>query len=166
MTKYHVGLSGSWKLRHSTLSRGCIPYIRIRRPGQCQTNFHRPKLLVNRRDKSGAAGLTKGRYALFLGITLAFPLLLLVGIEIALRLADPDDGLALFTRAPAVKGDYLVANRSVGKRWFSGVDNPPTPAHELFAREKPNRAFRVFVMGESAAAGFPYPRNGEFSRLL
>ena len=95
-----------------------------------------------------------------------FPLLLLVGIEMGLRLAKPDDGLALFTRAPAVKGDYLVANRAVGKRWFSGVDNPPTPAHEVFAREKPNRAFRVFVMGESAAAGFPYPRNVEFSRLL
>lgn len=127
------------------------------------------------RDRSGApaslarpaAGdLPKRRYALFLGVTLSLPLLLLVGIEIALRLANPNDGLALFIRAPAVKGDYLVANRLVGERWFSGIDNPPTPAHELFAREKPIRAFRVFVMGESAAAGFPYPRNVEFSRLL
>jgi len=84
----------------------------------------------------------------------------------ALRLARPDDGLPLFVRAPAVNGDYLVANGSVGKRWFSGIDNPPTPAHEPFAREKPSRSFRVFVMGESAAAGFPYPRNVEFSRFL
>lgn len=94
------------------------------------------------------------------------PLLVLGGIEAGLRLAKPDDGLSLFIRAPAVEGDYLVANRSVGERWFSGIDNPPAPAHELFAREKPKRGFRVFVMGESAAAGFPYPRNAEFSRLL
>jgi len=94
------------------------------------------------------------------------PLLLLVGIEVALRLANPDGGLPLFVRAPAVNGDYLVANGLIGNRWFSGIDNPPTPTHEPFAREKPIRAFRVFVMGESAAAGFPYPRNAEFSRFL
>jgi tetratricopeptide (TPR) repeat protein len=60
----------------------------------------------------------------------------------------------------------MIANSSVGKRWFSGIDHPPTPSHEVFATQKPTRAFRVFVMGESAAAGFPYPRNAEFSRLL
>ena len=91
---------------------------------------------------------------------------MLGGIEGALRLIHPDDGLSLFVRAPEVNGDYLVANRSVGARWFSGIDNPPAPAHELFAREKPPRSFRIFVMGESAAAGFPYPRNVEFSRLI
>jgi tetratricopeptide (TPR) repeat protein len=113
-----------------------------------------------------ASNLSRRRYALLLGVTLALPLLVLGGIEVALRLANPNDGLPLFIRAPAVKGDYLVANRSVGERWFSGIDNPPAPAHEAFAREKPKRGFRVFVMGESAAAGFPYPRNVEFSRLL
>ncbi len=37
---------------------------------------------------------------------------------------------------------------------------------EPFAQRKPERAFRVFVFGESSAAGFPYPRNGTFSRLV
>lgn len=115
-------------------------------------------------DDRGRSGTL--RYALFLGVTIAFPFLLLVAIEVGLRVANPDGGLPLFVRAPAVSGDYLIANPSVGKRWFSGIDHPPTPAHEVFAREKPSRAFRVFVMGESAAAGFPYPRNAEFSRLL
>ena len=99
-------------------------------------------------------------------MTLALPLLILAGIEGALRLIHPEDGLSLFVRAPDVNGDYLVANRSVGARWFSGIDNQPAPAHELFAREKPPRSLRIFVMGESAAAGFPYPRNVEFSRLI
>ncbi len=118
------------------------------------------------RSAGPAHGLRTRRYALYLGFTLAFPLLLLAGIEMALRLANPAGGLGLFVPAPRVKGDYLVANGSVGERWFSGIDNPPTPPHELFARSKPARAFRVFVMGESAAAGFPYPHNAEFSRLV
>lgn len=130
---------------------------------------------MNRRDlaptpasnpRPAGRDVSRLRYFIYLGVTLALPLLLLAAIEGALRLAEPDQGLGLFIRAPAVNGDYLVANRSVGERWFSGIENPPTPAHEIFARQKPARAFRVFVMGESAAAGFPYPRNAEFSRLL
>jgi tetratricopeptide (TPR) repeat protein len=129
---------------------------------------------INRTDKpvpSGdaptreGAALGKGRYALFLTVTLLVPVLFLLGIEAGLRVAKPA-GLSVFIHAPAVGGDYLVANRLVGERWFSGIDNPPTPAHEFFARVKPAHAFRVFVMGESAAAGFPYPHNVEFSRLL
>lgn len=65
-----------------------------------------------------------------------------------------------------VHGKYLVANPSIGERWFAGVNNPPAPAPEMFSAEKPKNAFRVFVLGESAAAGFPYPRNVAFSRLL
>jgi tetratricopeptide (TPR) repeat protein len=116
--------------------------------------------------RSAPGDLPRSRYALLLAVTLALPLLLLGGIEVALRLAYPKDGLPLFIPASAVNGDYLIPNGSVGERWFSGIDNPPTPPHEIFARQKPQRGFRVFVMGESAAAGFPYPRNGEFSRLL
>jgi tetratricopeptide (TPR) repeat protein len=115
---------------------------------------------------SPAGKLSRRRYAFLLAVTLALPLLILGGIEVALRVVHPDDGLSLFVSAPDVNGDYLVANRSVGARWFSGIDNPPAPAHELFAREKRQRSLRIFVMGESAAAGFPYPRNVEFSRLI
>ena len=43
---------------------------------------------------------------------------------------------------------------------------PPSPPHDAFAREKPANGFRVFVLGESATAGFPYPHNGTFSRIL
>lgn len=116
--------------------------------------------------RRGERPLGTARYALFLGITLLVPIVVLAGIEAGLRLAKPNGGLSLFIRAPAVGGDYLVANRRVGERWFSGIDNPPTPPHEFFAREKPAHGFRIFVMGESAAAGFPYPHNVEFSRLL
>jgi tetratricopeptide (TPR) repeat protein len=137
--------------------------------------FTRTRTRVNQRAEGGPSQspsrpatriLTNRRYAFYLALTLLLPLLVVFIIEVTLRVAAPSYDLSLFVRAPVANGDYLVANRSVGERWFSGIDHPPTPAHEVFLRSKPTRAFRVFVMGESAAAGFPYPRNAEFSRLL
>ena len=110
--------------------------------------------------------LTPGRYALFLAITLVAPVVIFGAVEGLIRVARPHGGLPLFVPARFVHGKYLVANPSVGERWFAGVDHPPAPAPEMFSAEKPKNAFRVFVLGESAAAGFPYPRNVAFSRLL
>lgn len=87
-------------------------------------------------------------------------------VEVGLRAAAPGGGLPLFEQPAFVRGDYLVASRSVGKRWFGGIRNAPSPPVEPFARAKPPRSFRVFVLGESTTAGFPYPRNVTFSRFL
>ena len=87
-------------------------------------------------------------------------------IEVALRLTRPSGGLPLFVRSEVMGTRYLVANRAVGGRWFPGLENPPSPAAEPFSEQKPARGYRVFVLGESSAAGFPYPRNAMFSRLL
>ncbi|MEO7648371.1 MAG: GDSL-type esterase/lipase family protein [Gemmatimonadaceae bacterium] len=81
-------------------------------------------------------------------------------------MSRPGGGLPLFEKATFVQGDYLVASRTVGQRWFGGIRNAPSPPAEPFARVKPDRAFRAFVLGESTTAGFPYPRNATFSRLL
>ena len=110
--------------------------------------------------------LSGARYRLFLLLTFLAPFLLLGAVEGLLRLARPQGGLPLFVPAQFVGGGYLVANPAVGARWFTGIENSPAPAAEMFAASKPARAFRVFVLGESATAGFPYPRNVTFSRFL
>jgi tetratricopeptide (TPR) repeat protein len=110
--------------------------------------------------------LSRGRYALYLAITVLVPVLILAAVEGALRLTRPSGGLPLFVETKLMGVDYLIANRSVGARWFAGLDNAPAPAAEPFAARKPEGAFRIFVLGESSAAGFPYPRNVTFSRLL
>jgi tetratricopeptide (TPR) repeat protein len=43
---------------------------------------------------------------------------------------------------------------------------PPALPHDLFAAAKPARGLRLFVLGGSSAAGFPFPHNGTFSRVL
>ena len=105
------------------------------------------------------------RVALFYAITLALPLLLVLAGEGILRAAWDEGRLPLFVDSPAGPS-YLVANQRVARRWFASEANPPTPIPEPFQREKPAHSFRVFTLGESTTAGFPYPHNGTFARVL
>ena len=94
------------------------------------------------------------------------PVALLAAAEGILRLTWRSAALPLFVPMTLERGDALVANRFVSRRWFSGESDPPVPIPEPFARDKPANGFRVFVLGESTTAGFPYPHNGAFSRVI
>ncbi len=106
------------------------------------------------------------RERLFFAIAVSLPFLLLGAVELGLRLFWDGGRLPLFETAPVGNGTLLVANPSVAARWFVVERQPPAPNPELFAAVKPANGFRVFVLGESAAQGFPYPRTGSFPRLL
>jgi len=110
--------------------------------------------------------LSPRRRALFLVITLLIPLLLLAALEGAVRLAWPGGAMPAFDPIKRADADFLVPGRRVARRYFAAEEFPPTPPADLFAATKPKRSFRLFVLGESTAAGFPYPPNGSFSRLL
>lgn len=115
---------------------------------------------------AAAPTLSRAKYAVFLVVTLLVPVILWLAVEGGLRVLRPDGGLPLFVGAPGTDGRMLMANPMVARRYFATESLPPRPALEPFAAERPERAFRVFVLGESAAAGFPYPANGSFSRML
>lgn len=97
---------------------------------------------------------------------LALPLLLLVAVEAVLRLFWQGGALPLFTTVNADAGAFRVANPRVGERWFFGEEHPPSPIADPFAITRPPKTLRFFVLGESTTAGFPFPRNVTFSRLL
>ena len=110
--------------------------------------------------------MRSSRYWIFLTLTLLTPLALFAVAELIARAVWPEGALPLFVTAPVGNGGYLVANRAVARRWFVRERTPPAPMLEPFAVHKPPRSYRVFVLGESSTAGFPYPRNGTFSRVL
>ncbi len=112
----------------------------------------------------GPAG-SRVRRAAFLAFTLLAPFVLLAGVELALRVLVRAPGYPLFIPAPYAPQSHLVANRDVGTRWFVGLDRPPRPMQEPFAAGS-GATLRVVVLGESSAAGFPFPRNGAFPRYL
>lgn len=109
---------------------------------------------------------TAPRSRWFTVIALLLPLLLLGAIEGAARLFWRDGALPLFITAPVGQGRWLMTNPMVAARWFPELRSPPSPSVEFLLAEKPRNGFRVIVMGESAAQGFPYPRSGSFARLL
>jgi lysophospholipase L1-like esterase len=106
------------------------------------------------------------RQKVFLAITLLFPFILLALVEGALRLGGYGGNRAAFEAPPHLRGEYLAPSRNLGRRYFTRERQPPSPPTDAFLADKPENALRIFVLGESSAAGFPYPPNGTFSRLL
>lgn len=107
----------------------------------------------------------KGRKDLYwLVFSLLMPLVILGSIEMGLRYArygvNLDD---LFLTTP--DGRYLYMNKDISKRYFTR-SQATTGNVEFFKKVKDARTFRLFVLGESAALGFPYPNNISFQRML
>ncbi len=59
-----------------------------------------------------------------------------------------------------------MCNRDVVKRYFFIQFTIPNPSKDLFLREKPENGYRIFLLGGSTVAGFPYANNLTFSRIL
>jgi len=110
--------------------------------------------------------LTARKAAVFFVITLALPFALLGLLEVGLRIGNYGGDTSAFETPAALQGNYRVPGRNVGKRYFPQERFPPSPPGDAFLVNKPAHSMRIFVMGESSAAGFPYPPNGTFSRVL
>ena len=110
--------------------------------------------------------LSPARKRLFVALTMLFPLILLGALEGVLRLAWRGGSFPAFDALTLGQQHLLVPSLRVSRRYFTHEAMPPAPPTDVFAANKPARAFRIFVLGESSAAGFPYPHNGTFSRVL
>ncbi|MDE3216899.1 MAG: hypothetical protein KGO03_10890 [Gemmatimonadota bacterium] len=110
--------------------------------------------------------MSRLRYWIFLSITVLAPVILVGAVELVLRATWKGGDIPVFVPAPPQMGDYLLPNPALGQRYFALQQNPPSPLVEPFAAHKPPNGYRLFVMGESAAAGFPWPPDGAFSHLL
>ena len=110
--------------------------------------------------------LSRSRRIAFSLVALALPVVLLGVVELGLRIAKYGGTDALFIVPNYRPPGYLVVNPDLSRRYFPDDPNPPGLSPEPFLSVKPARGFRVFVLGESTAAGFPYLRNGAFSRVL
>lgn len=111
----------------------------------------------------------RGRIFFFRIVVALFPLLLLLLLEASLRAFDYGDNLALFVPTSSSFADrpHLIINRRVAGRYFPAEGYfVPRPINEGFLREKPGNGYRIFALGESTTAGWPYPNNVMFTRGL
>ncbi|MCL5020833.1 MAG: GDSL-type esterase/lipase family protein, partial [Bacteroidetes bacterium] len=104
----------------------------------------------------------KKRISFYL-VTILVPVLFFVLLEAGLRIFNYGYNFKQWV-SPA-KG-ILVLNTDIAHKYFYNIQNVPYSDVDLFDKVKKPNAFRVFVLGESAAAGYPYLPNGSFSRYL
>ena len=124
------------------------------------------KEVSKKKVKQTNISLSPAKKKLFWGITLALPILLLLLLEISLRVIDYGGNLDLFIDGPVGYEEYIRCNPNVARRYFSSEESVPTPPLQLFLKTKPQNGKRIFVLGGSSAAGFPYSNNLSFPKLL
>jgi tetratricopeptide (TPR) repeat protein len=93
------------------------------------------------------------------------PALILGAFELILRLSGYGYPTDFFIQRADISGpDWYIANEDFGKRFFPpGLTRPPLPLK--MAARKPAGTQRIFILGESAARGFPDP-SSSFPRIL
>jgi lysophospholipase L1-like esterase len=109
----------------------------------------------------------RGRFKtiLFSIILVLLPVIFLIIFEGILRLAGYGDRYQLFVEFEHFGKSYKTTNSEYGRKYFSQL-NYTQPPNDLFLKEKPGNGFRIFVMGSSTVAGFPYNSSNAFSRVL
>ncbi|MEM1096667.1 MAG: GDSL-type esterase/lipase family protein [Bacteroidota bacterium] len=101
---------------------------------------------------------------LFSVLAAALPIALLALVEAGLRLAGVQDAeRQAFIPIPG-KASHMMLNPAYVDRYFE--DFRPGIAFTPFAAEQEPHTFRVFVLGGSSAAGFPYAFYDGFPTLL
>jgi len=114
-----------------------------------------------------ASPASPARRRAFVLLAVLVPVLAFFGaVEGVLRAMHYGGDLSLFVRRPDLEGKYAAVNNQFAARYFVNVSMLPTPPTDRFLLSKPAHGFRVLVLGESSAAGFPYGYNGTFSRVL
>lgn len=104
--------------------------------------------------------LSTGKRSVFTLVMLLVPFTLLAILELSLRQFEYDGNLNLVVTR-TVGGQQLYSiNRSVARRYFAHMSSViPEPADDTFSMVKASNAKRIFCLGESTMAGFPYELN-------
>jgi len=117
-------------------------------------------------DNNSPRELSPKKKKIFFGILLILPLFFLIILEVGLRIFNYGGNLDLFIEGPEGYTEYLRCNPNIARRYFTLQSSLPTPPKQLFLKQKPLNGYRIFVLGESSAAGFPFGNNASFPNIL
>jgi len=104
---------------------------------------------------------------LFTVILLLVPVVFFVFLEFGLWMAHYGGNLQLVLKKNYGGRDYYQLNPNVAKRYFSSNQIAiPQLFEEVFPVQKSPNTFRIFFLGGSTTAGFPFELNARVSSLL
>lgn len=127
--------------------------------GDLQPMSARPQPRTDRRTATA-------RHRAFFIFTILFPIVFLVIAEFSLRAVGYGPDLSLFRIQEFSGRHYYNMNPGVKGRYFSRVEFNPMTSMDFFEPEKPAGTFRIFCLGGSTTAGYPYGYVGSFSSFL
>ena len=96
-------------------------------------------------------------------ILILIPILLFTLLELSLRMFNYGRNHDQWIQITETK---QMLNPDIAGRYFFNIKDLPQSNNDTFDIIKRENAFRVFVMGGSSAAGFPFSPNGTFSRYI
>lgn len=99
-------------------------------------------------------------------ILFLIPVLFFILLETGLRIADYGIDYTRFKVISDYYPDKLFLNPDIPYKYFFNIKQAPSVLPDGFDKIKKDNAFRVFVLGGSSAAGWPYVPNASFSRHL
>lgn len=111
--------------------------------------------------------LTTERKNTFWSVILLLPFLLLFISELLLRWFNYGGNLDLVVKTTVQGKEYYTLNREVARRYFTqkGIGIPEA-YDDIFEIKKQPNTKRIFMLGESTMAGYPFDYNATAPRLL
>ena len=104
----------------------------------------------------------KHRFYFYL-ILIAIPIIFFILLESGLRVFSYGYNNEQWIE---VSDGKFILNPEIARRYFHKTQSLPYSNQDVFDAVKKENNFRIFIMGESSAAGFPFAPLGSFSRYL
>lgn len=96
-------------------------------------------------------------------ILIGLPIIIFVLLELGLRLFGYGENIEQWDTATEGK---LMLNQEIARKYFYNIERIPFSNQDVFDAVKKPNTYRIFVLGESSAAGYPFSPLGSFSRYI
>ena len=99
---------------------------------------------------------------LFYPVMILIPIIFIVLLELTLRLFSYGDDISPWI----ISNEHYTPNPDLALRYFDNIETIPATIEDKFNITRKDNTYRIFVLGGSSAAGFPYMPLGAFSRYI
>jgi len=100
---------------------------------------------------------------IFYAFLILIPILFIGLLEISLQIFNYGYDTSTWVE---VRPGRMGLNPEFARRYFYNTKSVPKSIQDTFWKDKPKNTFRVFVLGGSSAAGYPFMPLGSFSRYV
>lgn len=119
--------------------------------------------VINKNSRTTPQVLKKKNPFWFYIIAILIPVAFFVILELSLRLFNYGQNIEQWVK---VTDQHYMLNPDIAYRYFYTTKNIPYSSKDIFYIKKRPNTFRLFVLGESSAAGFPSGPSGTFPRYI